>query len=63
MDKFDFFPFYSTHNRGRLCCHGNRLLSKFIGNKIFARAQCHRHKTLLIKQMPIKLNCRCFHGL
>ena len=51
MDKFDFFPFYSTHNRGRLCCHGNWLLSKFIGNKIFARTQCHR-QTLLIKQIP-----------
>ena len=34
MDKFDFLPFYSTHNRGRLCYHGNRLLSKFIGNNL-----------------------------
>ena len=39
MDKFDFFPFYSTHNRGRLCCHGNRLLFKCIGNKMFARTK------------------------
>ena len=60
MDKFDFFPFSSTQNRGRSCFHGNRLLSKFIGNTIFARPQCNRHRTLLIKQMRIKLNCRCF---
>ena len=30
MHKFDFFPSYSTHNRGGLCCHGNRLLSKVV---------------------------------
>ena len=44
--NFTFFSSYRTHNRGRLCCHGNQLLSKFIGNKIFARAQCRRHKTI-----------------